>query len=222
MLENINVYNQQHWEQAFKGSEIHTQLTKDFDLITFESDLYNFNRQKSMTSRHWRGTRIVSAFPFWFIDQMQNNGQIYDIGCGWNLFARYYNVIGISGEHPDSEAYFGDEYGYVDSVYIKNNQERFDNIITLNALHFRPLTELQSIIKQILSMCKVNGYVFITFNICHMLKKTKINVEDVIKEIRTNLDFLQNEHNLISFELLEDKIELIMQEGSLRLLVQKR
>ena len=77
-----------------------------------------------------------------------------------------------------------------------------------------------------MSMCKINGYVFIEFNICHMLTKSNINdakdLKDTAKLIRTQLEFLKYAHNLISFELIDDKIHKNFQEGTLRILVQKK
>jgi len=229
MLDNFNVYDAKSWEAEFTGSPIYQQLCREFDLITFESDLENFGKIKGMTSRHFRGIRIVSAMPFWFLDQIAkaNKNPIYDLGCGWNLYARYYdNVVGISGEQPDHPLYFGDEHGFVTPEYIVGNVDRFNNIITQNALHYISIEKLLPQIAGIMSMCKIHGYVFIEFNVCHMLNKSNINdakdFKDIAKLIRTKLEFLKYAHNLISFELIDDKIHKNFQEGTLRILVQKK
>lgn len=228
MLDNFNVYDEESWEAEFTGSTIHQQLCREFDLITFDSDLENFGKVKGMTSRHFRGIRIVSAMPFWFIDQIAkaNKHPIYDLGCGWNLYKKYYNnIVGISGEEPDTPLFFGDEHGFVTPAYIVGNVGRFHNIITQNALHYITIEELLPQIAGIMSMCKIHGYVFIEFNICHMLNKSDIKpdeLKDIAKLIRTQLEFLKYAHNLISFELIDEKIHKNFQEGTLRILVQKK
>ena len=124
MIANINPYNEVDFEKSFKETALFKQLTSEFDLITFSSINSSFNLPE-MCPREYRGIRIISAVPFWFINQF-NDKPIYDLGCGWNLYKKYYNVTGIDpiGRHADI-------VDTVDHEYIANHQQAFSNIITM-------------------------------------------------------------------------------------------
>ena len=216
MLQNINPYSEETFKQLFPTYDVYSLVANDFDLITYTVTESSFNLFP-MTPRQFRGMRITSAVPFWFIDQIKDNGTIYDIGCGWNMYKRYYNLHGIGGESLNDPFYFGDSHGWVDDFYVRNHQKAFDNIISMNSLHFIELHDIQKRVADVLSMTKHNGMVFLMFNITHMINNETSEISDPAAYIRSEMMPFKN--NVISFELDDNNIHKNLSEGTFRLLL---
>ena len=218
MLENINPYNEFEFQAKFQNTDLYHRLTQDFDLITWTTHQSTF-RINGMTPRQFRGTRIFSAVPFYYFDMIGFDSVVYDIGCGWNIYKKYLpNLVGISADSQQSEYYSGDEYGFFDDLYVENNLQRFDNIITMNALHFIPLQDLSMRFEQLLKVTKPGGKIFVMMNTCHLINSQKEPVDDPVAYIRTQLEEFRDQ--LICFELDDANVKENMSEGTLRVVLQ--
>lgn len=219
MLENINPYNEAEFRARFKDSDLYSRLEQDFDLITWKTDQLTFAIE-GMTPRQFRGMRIFSAVPFYYLSMIGFDSVVYDIGCGWNVYKRYLpNLIGISADYPKSEWYYGDEYGFFDHQYVRDNPQRFDNVVAMNSLHTIPLQDLQSRFTQLLDVTKPGGKIFVMMNVCHcIMMKSNIIKDDVVAYIRTQMDIFKD--RIICFELDDRNINLNMSEGTLRAVLQ--
>ena len=205
---NINVYNEHSFKQEWGDTGVYNQLQDDFDLVLWSThlltDIGSFNK---LTPREIRGKRIVSAVPFYYINMLCNGKHIFDIGCGWDLYSRYYNnITGLSGDTTE---------GHVNKQYVREHLETFDNIMSMNALHFIEITQLEQRIQDVISMTKVGGRIFLMLNICHLSGY----VTDRIQYVRTIVGSLTEK--IISFELDDEKINTNMAEGSFRLVLEK-
>lgn len=211
-MNNLNPYNLVDFKNQFVETPIYKQIKNDFDVITWEINIHAF-KHPLMTPREYRGSRIFSAVPFYYILQLGINSKIYDLGCGWNIYKKYLpEIVGI-----DNSSY-ADEQGLVDDEFVIKNEGRFDNVMSMNALHFISLTELPNRIRQVLKMTKTGGLIFIMMNVCNMLDKAP-SINDPVKYIRDMFDEFKD--RLICFELDEVFIHQNMSEGTLRFILKK-
>ena len=195
--DNLNVYHAGEFKQKFFKTEIYQQLKKDFDVVCFDEN-YSYDDVRG-TPREWYGNKnrktIFSAIPFYYIEYLTRHepSEIYDIGCGWNIFKKYIpNLIGLSGETPDHVDYHGDDYGLVDAKYVQEHQRFFESAFSINALHFIRLTNLRQQILNIVSMIKPNGRLFLSLNLSRMLERDQNfynqSLHDIDIWIREQLD----------------------------------
>jgi hypothetical protein len=223
-MNNLNAYDSTRFREIFETTDLAKQLEKDFDLLTWETDLLTF-KFPGMTPRELRGRRIFSMVPFYYILQLGLESRIYDIGCGWNIYKKYLpNVIGIDAKYPDSTCFYADQIGFVNNQFVEQHTEKFENVMTMLALHFIPLSQLCDRINQIRQMVKPGGKIFIMMNVCHMINSELELGSTTIKTnaceyIRNQIEIFKNE--LLCFELDDNNVNDNMSEGTLRLVLQK-
>ncbi len=167
-LQNINEYNEIDWYNKFTKSALYAQLTKEYDVLWFDK---HSTMVSSGTPRQAfadpNPKTFFSATIFYYLEALFDGSAevVYDIGCGWNIFKKYYpNIIGIGAETPGTPMYYADIHDYVDKIYVDGHQEFFDCFFSINALHFRPIGEIKQIVLECVSMLKPGGTAFITFN----------------------------------------------------------
>jgi len=149
MIKNINPYNITQFKKEFKYTEIYNKLKNDFDIITWTID-ERTNSTHGLTPREFCGKRIFSAVPFYYINFLCNNKMpIYDIGCGWNIYKKYYDIIGISGEKVNDENFNGDMHGFINNYYTSTHTNAYTNIMAMNSLHFIRIRDFSKRIKQL-------------------------------------------------------------------------
>jgi hypothetical protein len=231
-LENINQYNKQQWIEKFTGSELHKKLINDFDELLWDKNNDCFNPHGSTTRQYW-GTASPSFFSatiFYYLEQLLSNytGTVHDIGCGWNIFKNYYhNIVGIGEEMPGSQYYFADHYGVVTDEFVFSHQNYFDCFFSINALHFRPLTEIRYMIEECISMLKPGASAFVTCNSTVLVSyDTPENIQAVFDTtypdsqsiedyIRQQLKHIDVCWHIVDIDLTEDNDGL---DGNIRLL----
>jgi len=209
-MENINPYNVELFKNEFKQSKLFEQLANYADIIVWSTQDYTHGHLLEQTPRETRGTRIFSAVPFYFINMINNGSPIFDLGCGWNIYEKYYtNLTGLSGDSPA---------GHVNDAYVENHVAEFDNTMSMNALHFAPLSELHHILIGLVTMTKTGGRIFVMLNICQMLTDigSPANIATYVREVVSILD-----EKILSFELDDAHISDNMSEGTFRLVMEK-
>jgi len=216
-----NIYNEEQFKHKFKKTNVYKQLKKDFDIITWDTKHNTFELFDDITPREFKGRRLTTAVPFFYIEQIQNNGLIYDIGCGWNLYKRYYdNIIGIGAEPPNSVYYHADEHGIFNDEFVSKNNERFDNIMSMNSLHFIPIEKFSKRIDDILSVAKPNAFIFLMFNISVMINKSNIKIDNYELYIRDKMK--KYAAITLSFELIDNsEITRNADTGTCRMILKK-
>jgi len=219
MIKNINPYNITQFKKEFKYTEIYNKLKNDFDIITWTID-ERTNSTHGLTPREFCGKRIFSAVPFYYINFLCNNKMpIYDIGCGWNIYKKYYDIIGISGEKVNDENFNGDMHGFINNYYTSTHTNAYTNIMAINSLHFIRIRDFSKRIKQVLSMTKSSGRIFLMFNICHMIHKDPTFIRNHSEYIRNEME--QFSDMIVSFTLDDEHIMENMSEGTCRIVLEK-
>ena len=224
MIENIRPYNEAEFTKQFLGSEIYNQLVDDFDVVTFKK---NFDPSK--TPRQEYGERrktIFTACIFYYIEYLtrHNPKEIYDLGCGWNIFKRYIpGVIGVAGEPESVSNYYGDMNDYIDDEYMENHRDYFESVMCIGTLNFLPFGDFTKIVLGFVSMIKPKGHGLLTLNISPMIKTSNNGFEgytpvDYERYIRTELETINCEFEVVDIDLT---VMSEMMNGNVRLVCHK-
>jgi hypothetical protein len=228
-MNNLNSYNEKEFEQKFSTTEIYQRLTNDFDIVCFGGN-YNYDDFRG-TPREWYGSNcrrtIFSAISFYYLEYLtrHNPSKIYDIGCGWNIFAKYIpNIIGLSGEPPDSINFHGDDHAFVNAQYIKKHQEYFESAFSINALHYVNLTTIRQRVLDIVSMITTGGRIFLAFNLNIMLQNDPNfygwNIDKIETWIREQLDNMPFTYEVFDIDFSQKKDDWM--NGNIRLLIWRK
>jgi len=226
-------YDPAAWEIAFKKSDLCKQLVNEYDVVYFDKQHF-FDYATHITPRQQAAKHDqswFSAIPFYYIEWLQeiNPEKIYDLGCGWNIFKKYYpNIIGVE---PDNESYesffkewsfFADIHDFVDDAYILGHQEYFESVFSICALHFIPLSDIRKRVLDFASMIKPGGRGWLSLNTARMPEndpefkdKDTLFVEKYCKE---QLSDLPNSVSLdidltVSDEYIDGNIQILFDKG---------
>lgn len=103
--------------------------------------------------------------PFYILDYIssKSDGLIYDIGCGFNFFKKFYNIVGID---PKSEQ--ADIIAPYDLEMAAAKKGKMDNVFSINAIHFCQPQELGSRVQGLFDMVKPNGYAYLAINVARV------------------------------------------------------
>lgn len=223
MIENLNPYNEAEFKKQFIGSEIYNQLVKDFDVVTFKKNFDSFK-----TPRQEYGERrqtIFTACIFYYIEFLtrHNPREIYDLGCGWNIFKRYIpEVIGVGGEPESCSNYYGDIHDYIDDDFVLKHRDYYESVMCIGTLNFLPLTDFKKIVAGFVSMIKPGGHGLLTLNIGPMIKKSSTVIgyttDDYERYIRTELVGIDCEWEVVDVDLT---VMSEMMNGNVRLVCHK-
>lgn len=210
-MKNLNEYNIDQCRNYCQQLVFFDRLNSDFDHLGWSDvDTVKFTSCQStdlssgsdVTPREYAGTTketFFSMVPFFYLKELldENPKQIYDLGCGWNIFKKYIpNIVGVSpkrrsknpkhfGAQLDSRA---DEHGFIDERYIAAHQNFFESVFSINALHFRigGLIELGKIVTDFASMIKPGGRGFLALNLARLIDFTYN--EEFIKSLNNDYD----------------------------------
>ncbi len=179
-MKNINDYDIVSCQEYCKQLPFFNQLLHDFDELRWEKQFKNEYLNLLITPREQYGIgyqvltkKVFVTVPFFYLRKLleKNPDTIYDLGCGWNIFKKYIpNIIGVSPTHNID--HHGDIHDVVDVDYIKNHQNYFESVFSINALHFRPLNDLKNIVNEFVSMVKPAGRGFLSLNLMRLIERT--------------------------------------------------
>jgi len=234
----IQPYNHIIWEKQFKDTDIYHRLCEEFDIVFFNKEWYSPERYYQGT-----GTEIVcptprqdfanpvpikrkcSAIAFYYIDWLQQAkpNQVYDLGCGWNFFKKYYpNIIGVSAEPPTSQYFYADIHDFVDDVYISQHQEYFESVFSICALHFIPLSDIKNRVLDFSSMIKPGGRGWLSMNAARMIDRDRESFGNKGKTFITNF-IKQQINNVPNIQTLEIDLSIMdeMIDGNIQITFSK-
>ena len=179
-MKNSNEYNEVTFAKHFKKTEIYQSLIYDFKVV-IEDHFVEKSLARGTIRQRATMPGVTSAIPFYYLEFLtaKNPKTIYDLGCGWNMFKRYIpNIIGVGAEDPNSENFYADVHNFVDDFYVKDHQEYFESVFSINALHFHPLSDLRKIATDFVSMIKPGGMGFLALNFMRMLELDQKKFKD--------------------------------------------
>jgi hypothetical protein len=232
-MRNLNEYDQEKFEKEFKETETYKKIEKDFDTIFWDKHM---NLHTAFpTPRQRIGSRVCLMTSFYYVEKMleKNPENIVDVGCGWNMFKRYYpQLIGISPDNPeDSSTWFGDQHDYFDSDYAEFHKDEFDAAMSICSLNYTPLTTLRSNVESFISVVKPGGRGYIAIDILPMIdredpevlddifgtdKPTMHELDDYVREQLSDLDC---EYIVFDLDSMENANEL---DGNIRIVFERK
>jgi hypothetical protein len=224
---NLNPYQEDEFVKQFATTNIYENLVKDFDIVSFSKFLwlkhYPTPRQQIGSKEH---TTRFSAVSFYYLQYLleKNPKEIYDLGCGWNIFKKYIpKVIGVGAEDPHSSDYHADIHDFVDDEYIRNHQNFFESVFSICALHFHPLSDFGKVINDFHSMICPGGRGYLALNLARMKGRDPFfenkNRDELEFYCRTELSKLTD----INFLVVDVDLALLDEgmDGNVRLVVEK-
>jgi hypothetical protein len=177
-MNNINAYNITECQNYCNQLPFFNQLVQDFDILRWNKAWEI--APNGTTSRETFGSKnktVFSMVPFFYLKVLleQNPKVIYDLGSGWNIFKKYIpNIIGISPTHNID--HYSDVHDLVDQEFVQGHQNYFRSVFSINALHFRPLTDLENIIQEFASIVSPGGQGFLALNLARLVDHTPNNI----------------------------------------------
>jgi hypothetical protein len=240
MQSNINQYQQTVFQKKFVETDIFKTLQKDYPNIVFDNwwkpeflsgtpvSTVNFTNQWSnkKTGRELAALRgYFDAVAFYYLDYLlaDNPAQIYDLGCGANLFKKYIpNIIGIGAELPGSENFHGDIHGIVNEQFIQQHQNYFNSVFSFVALHFIPLTDIRKRVLDFYSMITPGGKGVLTLDLHRMLERT---TPDQLEQIGDVESYIRSELYNMPFNYLVFDLDISQMSrfclGNIRMVISK-
>ena len=223
-MKNLNEYNEDLFYQQFQKTDLYHQLKKDFDRISFEKHW----RKVDPTPRQSAVESQFSAVPLYYIEFLTRYKptNIYDIGCGFNIFKKYIpGIIGIGAEDPMAPDFYADIHGFVNDNFVKKHQEFFESAFSINALHFHPMRDLQKIVKDFISMLRPKGIGFLALNSARMVERDTdkfgdFSPSDLDRYIRDQLGAIFVDWLVFDVDLsdndnfMDGNIRLVMRKGN--------
>ena len=187
-MQNINPYNEDHCRKYCYQSGFLNQIKLDFNCLSWTKNYYS-----RYTPREDLGVSTFSMVPFYYLEKLLEKDpvNIYDLGCGWNIFKKYIpTIIGVSPTHNQDN--YADIHDLVDDEYIKGHTNFFDSVFSINALHFTSLENLEEVVTGFVSMIKPSGRGFLSLNLMRMIECSSIEfLENSIGTTRTGIDYEQ-------------------------------
>jgi hypothetical protein len=179
-MENINPYNKEYFKEYFIKTDLCHKLIDGVDVVIWDKLSKNVlsHMGAPITPVQLRYERIVSVAPFYYLKFLTdaNPTNIYDLGCGMNFYKKFIsNIIGIGAEPIESIYYRGDVWGRFDDNYVLENQNKFESLFSIDAIHFTKLSNLRKITDQFISMVKPKGRGFLSLNVARMLEQLEPN-----------------------------------------------
>jgi hypothetical protein len=222
--------------QSAKFKEILTEVEKirskkiviDFDGV-IEGTLDPFYTPR----RNELEIGIVHIQPYYILDYISkmNDKTIYDIGCGFNFFKKFYNIIGIDPIDPRAD--ITDTFN---EDFVEKNRSSFSNVFSINAIHFCKLSNLEKNVIGYFDLVEPGGYAYLAINTEMIFQKTfentigfrsrlleKLYPEGVAKGIGKIFEkILDNTtYDVIFYENKIDSFSIEPINGNIRILIKR-
>tara|TARA_R110000772_G_scaffold244101_1_gene357134 strand:- start:132 stop:860 length:729 start_codon:yes stop_codon:yes gene_type:complete len=235
----INPYDKEVCMQLVekKYKQLIKQKYGNYVHLCFDS-IYTWTDILGDTPRLRTITGQIPCATFYYTEFLVNikPDNIYDIGCGMNFFKDVLpNVIGIDGNDPVdrniSDAAKYDIKGVFDDVFVAEHENQFQAVMSIDALHFIPLTDFTQRVLDFARIIKPRGRGYLAMNAARMCECTNKAVllqltgsakrdanlisQYIDREIcKLPLDFLV-------VDTLVDKQSDEYMDGNIRLVIQK-
>ncbi len=142
-MNDFKKINYKNFEERFLESDLGKKVLQDFTYITCTNNhwpsILEVAKRYNSTCRELLGNNnlnfhkpytTLSIVTFFYLEFLQekNPKQIYDIGCGWNIWKKYLpNIVGVDDHSPYADII--DEYN---SDFLEKNYKKFEAVFSIN------------------------------------------------------------------------------------------
>lgn len=163
-MDNINPYDKESFKEEFPNTKYYRLIKELYPTAEISYDPLTFTTREELFLDH----NTVDATPFYYLQYLNSDATVYDLGCGFNFFKPFFkNLVGVD---PYDER--ADRDDIVDVTYYKEHESCYESLFSINALHFVPIHYLRDVVEGFVSMLKPNCTGFIALNIARMLERT--------------------------------------------------
>lgn len=209
-MQNINEYNSETFRKSFELTETYSLLKQRYDYVNFLK--FFEHGLQSFTYRQWMAMSQVSAVPWYYINYLDTNECVYDLGCGMNFFKPYLkNVKGIDWNHSHVP-FLADEIGLVNDEFYKEKNQSYQSVISINALHFHPLEELKNISIKFANLLVPGGRGFLSLNFQRMRERSK---DFHVSEKNDIEEWIRNQFDNFPFKIIVLDVDLSVPDASM-------
>ena len=229
-----NKYNAEIFKKAFMQTVLYKKIIKNFPPDKYTTYYWTeVNSDQIITTpRELALTREIYLQSFYYLKFLldKNPKHIYDIGCGSNFFKMFIpQIIGISPEPKDNDADINDFY---DDDFVKGHQNYFESAFSINALHYRPISEFKKLVLDFMSIIRTGGFGYLALNVKMFMENTedeeRCRLFDTIKpsnqELTSCFEKLIEEIGIEKFKIIDLTINDEYQSnmnGNIHLLFEK-
>lgn len=166
-LLQIRPYDEGSFRARFENDPIVGMLPAGVIPVWARSGTYDHAHHASTTPRwrHMHGYFCMASFYYLQFVMEGNPGSVADIGCGENIFKRFYPQI--TGYDPFIEA--ADHMSYFDDQFVEANREAFDCAMACNSIHFTGVHEFPAMLGRLAGLVRPGGMVHATVNTMRFL-----------------------------------------------------
>jgi hypothetical protein len=176
---NKNQYDQDACKLFVEKYNIQQRISSKFDIkrqdrfVFIRSIPEKWNRY-NLTPRQSMVDPSVSMASFYYINYLikENVDYIADIGCGMNFFK---DVLPIRVHGIDGVGNY-DEHNLFDEHFVENHENFYDSAISIDALHFIPITEFKQRVMEFYKVIKPGGRAYLAMNVARIIDNTDENV----------------------------------------------
>jgi len=165
-VQEINTFPGKSWIDEFSSMECYKHIPNQHqhmvatvkDVSFLKAALHHTVYEMPRTFMKQYG--ILDTVPYYYIKFLleQHPKIILDLGCGENIFKTF--IPGIVGmDSHDLSNY--DIKDFFDEDYTCGHQQAFDAIISINSIHFAPVTEITQRLKWVASMIRPGNRGFV-------------------------------------------------------------
>lgn len=201
---NQGLPNELLWAKDFMRSSRFDEIIQAVRDISTNSIETYLDMDQGPTPRHQRMRRgDLDLQPFYILDYISrmSRGPIYDIGCGFNFFKNFYNIIGI-----DPHSLQADIQASYSLEMATENKGKMDNVFSINAIHFCSSDELKHRVKGFFDMVKPDGYAYLAINVARIFDDV-LKFEDLSKDQRSKAnEILSNYAKANVLDICEDEV----------------
>jgi len=177
--ENINDYNLEKFKADFSQTDICKKIIEENDILVWHKSYTHWlnTPSKDITIRKKARSKIVSMSSFYYLQYLleKDPKMIIDLGCGDNFFKLYIpQVYGIDGMPPNNKWFEVHAHQLINDYWMESKKDTYESLMTINAVHFRPIEALRDAIILTINMVKAGGRGYMAFNVARLLEKSSI------------------------------------------------
>ena len=238
MIDNhINGFDKKQWQDSIR-TKPYWPVLKQMQEQGYKLDhnaLYRGDSFKTLTPRERYFYPTFHTNSLYYIDavQAQKPQQVFDIGCGMNVWKKFYdNIIGVDPQDPRADIRL--DFDRFKQAYIESAYGLVDSCISIGTMNmFVSIKHLLQNLCEFIKCTKIGYRGYVTINLCGMMSRgtpkehkeelfgvSNPDAEQVSKYCNAIVEELPGISIIIYDNFITDKFNEYM-DGNLRLVFER-